>query len=118
MKRPAWPVLRLRSHLAALLVVAMLLTFVLVVVACALSALAAPSLRSGAPRLIDRLLGCTLGAAEATVLIGLLVMVAQRTGAVHVAIESPAARAVEAASVALAWLRAIVPPEVLPGRLL
>jgi uncharacterized membrane protein required for colicin V production len=96
----------------------LLLAFVLVVVACAVSALAAPSLRSGPLRLVDRLLGCTVGAAEAAVLIGLLVMVAQRAGALQVAVESPAARAVQAASVALAWLRATVPPDVLPGRLL
>jgi uncharacterized membrane protein required for colicin V production len=96
----------------------LLLAFVLVVVACALSALAAPSLRSGPLRLVDRLLGCTVGAAEAAVLIGLLLMVVQRTGLFSIAVESPAAWAVEAASVALAWLRATVPPHLFDSRLL
>jgi uncharacterized membrane protein required for colicin V production len=96
----------------------LLLAFVLVVVACAMSALAAPSLRSAPLRLVDCLLGGTVGAAEAAVLLGLLLMVVQRTGAFSIAVESPAAWAVEAASVALAWLRATVPPNVLDSRLL
>ena len=99
-------------------VVFVVLALVLVLVGAGLSAHAAPALSRGPLRLLDRALGCVVGVVEASILVGLLAMVGERLGALRLAGEGPTARAVEAASVALAWLRAAVPPEVLPTRLL
>lgn len=99
-------------------VVYVVLTLVLVLVAAGLSAHAAPALRRGSLRLLDRALGGAVGVVEAAILVGLLAMVGERLGAPRLAAEGPAARVVEAAGAALLWLRAAVPPEVLPTRLL
>src|SRR5439155_24101952 len=96
-----------------LVVVYVGLALVLMVAAAGLSSPAAPLVRRGPLRVLDRTAGLAVGLAEATLVVGLLAMGGERLGALHLSPGGPAERAVGLAGLGLAWLVATVPPEVL-----
>lgn len=81
----------------------------LLIIAAALSGLAAPVVQRGPFRQLDHLAGLAVGLAEATLVVGLVVLAGQRLGALQPAPHSPTARAAELASSSLAWLSASIP---------
>lgn len=89
------------------------LVLMLLIVAAALSALAAPIVCRGPLRALDHLGGLAVGLAEATLLVGLLALAGERLGAVRLPASGPAARAVELAGIAFAWLAGTIPREII-----
>ena len=89
------------------------LLFGLVLAAAALSALAVPLVRKGPLRLLDRLAGVVLGVAEASLVIGLAAMAAERVGALRPPSTGVLARTLDLTRAAFVWLSAAIPPEIL-----
>ena len=96
-----------------LVVVYVGLALVLLVAAAGLSSLIAPLVRRGPLRLLDRMAGLAVGLVEATLVVGLLAMVGERSGALHLSPGGPTAWTVGGAGLGLAWLASTIPPEIL-----
>lgn len=88
------------------------LALALLLGAAALSALVTPAVRRGPLRTLDRLVGAGIGLAEATVVVGLAAILGQRVGLWPAQAVGPTARAVDAALLAIGWLTASIPAEV------
>jgi uncharacterized membrane protein required for colicin V production len=89
------------------------LALMLLIAAAAVSALASPLMRRGPLLVADRAAGTLVGVIEAAVIVGLLMIVAGRLGAISVPTDGLAARSVDVAGLSLSWLAATIPPEVL-----
>ena len=85
----------------------------LLVAAVGLSALAAPFVRRGPFRALDHLAGAVVGLGEATLLIGLLALAADRLAGVRPPPGALVARAAGGGGGGLVWLAAAIPSEVL-----
>lgn len=91
------------------LVVYLVLALVLLIIAAALSGLASPLVQHSPLRLFDHLAGLAVGLAEATLVVGLIVLTGERLAGFKPPPDSPTARAAELASSSLAWLTVNIP---------
>ena len=85
----------------------------LLVAAVGLSALAAPFVRRGPFRGLDRLAGAAVGVAEAILFVGLLALTADRLVGVRPAPGGLVARAAEVVGIGFVWMARAIPGDVL-----
>jgi uncharacterized membrane protein required for colicin V production len=104
--------LRQEQGTAGAVLLYVVLALGLLVAAVGLSSLAAPFVRRGPFRGLDRLAGAAVGLGEAVLLVGVLGLAADRLGGVRPLSGGLVARAAEVVGMGVVWVGRLVPGEV------